>query len=107
MTAEFHRICDDLVRAAMAEDQAFSDLLPRMMGASQQVPVTELTAAMPRLAEGIAQAPPNLGGTPLVERLTEVTAASLAFGKAWEEATGNPPPDMENDQPSQEVLDTV
>lgn len=82
---------------------------------------------MPRLAEGLAEAPPNLGGwlaviggswiehgaeigpfgDALVERLIMVTAAALAFGNAWQEATGGKPPDMEDDRPSQQAVDTV
>lgn len=120
-------VVDDTVRAAIAEDRAFSDLLPRLMRASQTAGPAEMDAALPRLAEGIAEAPPNLGGflavisgawiergadpapvgRAVVQRTGEVTAAALAFANAWEEATGGkPPPDME-DQPSQRVFDTV
>ncbi|MFA1549215.1 hypothetical protein [Actinomadura chokoriensis] len=119
---------EDLVRAAIVEDRTFGDLLPQLMEASRSASPAEMSAALPRLAEGIAQAPPNLGGwlavvsgawiengadpapagRALVYRITEVTAAALAFGKAWEEAAdGKPPPDMQEDQPSQEVFGTV
>ncbi|WP_329518545.1 hypothetical protein [Spirillospora sp. NBC_01491] len=127
MSAAFQRACDELVQAAMVEDQAFSDLLPQLMQASETASPAEKTAAMPRLAEGLAEAPPNLGGwlaviggswiehgaeigpfgDALVERLIMVTAAALAFGNAWQEATGGKPPDMEDDRPSQQAVDTV
>ena len=120
-------LADDIVRAAIAEDRSFGDLLPQLMQASQTAPPAELSAALPRLAEGIAAAPPNLGGflavvsgawiergadpapagLAVVHRITEVTAAALAFANAWEEATGGkPPPDMDG-EPSQEVFGTV
>lgn len=120
-------VADDIVRAAIAEDEAFGELLPQLMQASQTAAPAEMDAALPRLAEGIAQAPPNLGGflaivsgawiedgadpapvgPAVVQRITEVTAAALAFANAWEEATGGePPPDMEG-QPSQQVFGTV
>jgi hypothetical protein len=120
-------LVDDTVRAAIAEDQAFSDLLPQLWQASQTAVPAEMNAALPRLAEGVAEAPPNLGGFLAVisgawiedgadpapvgrivlQRITEVTAAALAFADAWEDAAGGkPPPDMEG-QPSQQVFDTV
>lgn len=127
MTPAFHQVCDELVRAAIAEDQAFGALLPQLMRASETAAPAALSAAMPRLAEGVAQAPPNLGGwlavvagswiengadpnpfgAALVERLTEVTAAALAFGEAWERSGAGDPPGMEGDQPSQRALDVV
>ncbi|TDD72786.1 hypothetical protein [Actinomadura rubrisoli] len=123
----FLQVCDGLVRAALVEDQSFSDLLPQVMRASETASATDKDAAMPRMAEGIAEAPPNLGGwlaviagawiehgadpvpvgRAVVERLTEVTASALAFGSAWEEATGGKPPDMQEEQPSQTIFDTI
>ncbi|MFA1543803.1 hypothetical protein [Actinomadura monticuli] len=121
-------VVEDAVRAAIAEDRSFGDLLPQLMDASRSVSPAEMSAALPRLAEGIAEAPPNLGGwlavlsgawiengadpapagPALVHRITEVTAAALAFGDAWERAAdGKPPPDMQEEQPSQEVFGTV
>lgn len=120
-------VADDAVRAAIIEDRSFGELLPQLMQASQTAGPAEMNAALPRLAEGIAEAPPNLGGflavisgawiengadpTPVgravVHRITEVTAAALAFANAWEQATGGkPPPDMDG-EPSQQVFDTV
>jgi hypothetical protein len=119
-------VVDAIVRAAIAEDQAFGDLLPQLMQASRTAVPAEMDAALPRLAEGIADAPPNLGGflavvsgawiengadpapvgPAVVQRITEVTAAALAFADAWQEATGGEPPDMEG-QPSQQVFGTV
>ncbi len=101
-------LVDDTVRAAIAEDRAFSDLLPQLWQASQTAVPAEMNAALPRLAEGVAEAPPNLGGFlavisgawiedgadpapvgPIVlRRITEVTAAALAFADAWEDAAG-------------------
>ncbi|MBO2451355.1 hypothetical protein J4573_29990 [Actinomadura barringtoniae] len=127
MSQALQHVCDEIVRAAVAEDQVFGELLPRLMQESQNEPPAELNAALPRLAEGIAEAPPNLGGwlavvagswvengadagragTAVVERLVEVTAAALAFGDAWEKAGAGDPPDMEQDQPSQQALDVV
>lgn len=121
-------VVDQIVRAAVVEDQSFSDLLPQLMQASQSASPAEMNAALPRLAEGVAEAPPNLGGwlavvtgawiengadpalagAAVVERVTDVTAAALAFANAWGEAAGGkPPPDMQEEQPSQEVFDTV
>ncbi|MFB4305644.1 hypothetical protein [Actinomadura sp. GTD37] len=121
-------VVEDVVRAAIVEDRSFGDLLPRLMDASRTASPAELTAALPRLAEGIAEAPPNLGGwlavvsgawiengadpgpagRALVHRITEVTAAALAFADAWEQAAdGKPPPDMQQEQPSQDVFGTV
>ncbi|TDC96040.1 hypothetical protein [Actinomadura sp. 7K507] len=122
----FQQRVDDAVRAALAEDRSFGDLLQPLMEATRSASPAELTAALPRLAEGIAEAPPNLGGwlavicgawiengadpapvgPALVRRITEVTAAALAFANAWEEATGQPPPDMEG-RPSQQIVDTL
>ncbi|MFD0685683.1 hypothetical protein [Actinomadura fibrosa] len=127
MSTAFQRLCDELVRASLVEDRSFGDLLPRMMQAAQSASTAEMDAAMPRLAEGIAGAPPNLGGwlavlagawiengadpvpagRAVVERLTDVTASALAFGEAWEEATGGKPPGMEDAQPSQQIVDTL
>ncbi|WP_433464777.1 hypothetical protein [Spirillospora sp. CA-128828] len=122
------QLVDQIVRAAVVEDQSFSDLLPQLMQASQAASPAEMDAALPRLAEGVAEAPPNLGGwlaivtgawiengadpapvgAAVVDRITDVTAAALAFGNAWEAATGGkPPPDMQEEQPSQQVFDTV
>ncbi|WP_412516142.1 hypothetical protein K8Z49_33965 [Actinomadura madurae] len=124
----FQQLVDQIVQAAVVEDRSFSDLLPQLMREAQSTPLAELNAALPRLAEGIAEAPPNLGGwlavltgawieqgadpapvgTAVIERTTDVTAASLSFAKAWEEGSdGKPPPDMEEEKPSQEVFDTV
>ncbi|URM98434.1 hypothetical protein LUW76_31075 [Actinomadura madurae] len=121
-------VVDQIVRAAVVEDQSFSDLLPQLMQASQSASPAEMNAALPRLAEGVAEAPPNLGGwlavvtgawiengadpapagAAVVDRITDVTAAALAFGNAWEEAAGGkPPPHMQEERPSQEVFDTV
>ncbi|QKG24791.1 hypothetical protein [Actinomadura verrucosospora] len=127
MSAALQQVADEIVRAALVEDRSFGDLLPRLMREAQAAPVAAKSAVLPRLAEGIAEAPVNLGGwlavvsgswieegadpdpvgRALVHRLTETTAAALAFGKAWEEATGGKPPDMEEEQPSQQVFDTV
>ncbi|SNS30673.1 hypothetical protein SAMN05443665_1002260 [Actinomadura meyerae] len=119
---------EEAVRAAIAEDRSFGDLLPPLMQAPRTASPAEMTAALPRLAEGIAQAPPNLGGwlavtsgawiengadpapvgPAIVQRTTEVAAAALAFGDAWAEATkGGTPPDMQEEQPSQQAVDTV
>ncbi|MEU9873625.1 hypothetical protein AB0C87_37885 [Actinomadura sp. NPDC048021] len=121
-------LVDQIVRAAVVEDRSFGDLLPQLMQVFQTASPAEMTAAMPRLAEGIAEAPPNLGGwlaivsgawvengadpdpvgAPLVHRISEVTAAALAFANAWDQAAGGkPPPDMQEEQPSQQVFDTV
>lgn len=127
MLEGFPRLIDDLVRAATARDQAFGDLLPRAMRDSQQLPPAELTAALPKIAEGIAQAPPNLGcwlailagawvergaspepaGLAVIETATEVVAAAGEFANAWQKATGAKPPDPEESGPSQEIVNTV
>ncbi|GAA2135644.1 hypothetical protein [Actinomadura napierensis] len=127
MSTAFQQLVDEIVRAALVEDRSFGDLLPRLMQESQSAPAAAKTAALPRLAQGIAEAPVNLGGwlavvsgawiesgadpdpagPAVVHRLTEATAAALAFGNAWEEATGGKPPDMQEEQPSQQVFDTV
>lgn len=127
MSPAFQHLVDALVRAALVEDQAFSDLLPQLMHESQGAPAAAKSAALPRLAEGIAEAPVNLGGWlavmsgawvesgadpapvghAVVHRLTETIAAALAFGDAWQEATGSKPPDMQEEQPSQQIFDTV
>ncbi|MEV4253455.1 hypothetical protein AB0J52_09820 [Spirillospora sp. NPDC049652] len=124
---DFHRACADLVQAAISDNPAFSDLLPQVMGMSQQVAPADLSAALPRVAEGLAKAQPSIGGwlavlagswvesgaapegvgLPLVERATEVFTEALAFARAWKEATGGPPPDMQNDGPSQEIVDVL
>jgi hypothetical protein len=82
---------------------------------------------MARLADGIAEAPPNLGGwlaivtgawiengadpgaagQAVVERINDVTAGALTFANAWRDATGGDPPDMQNEQPSQQIFDTI
>jgi hypothetical protein len=121
-------LADQIVQAALVEDQSFGDLLPQLMQASETASPAEMDAALPRLAEGVAGAPPNLGGwlavvtgawiengagagpvgEAVVHRIAEVTASALAFAKAWEEASdGKPPPGMQEEQPSQEVFDTV
>ncbi|MGI5206501.1 hypothetical protein ACQEU6_33630 [Spirillospora sp. CA-108201] len=120
-------LVDQIVRAAVVEDRSFGDLLPQLMQVFETASPAEMNAAMPRLAEGIAEAPPNLGGwlavvsgawvengadpaplgAPLVHRASEVTAAALAFANAWDQATGGKPPDMQEEQPSQQVFDTV
>ncbi|TDD39777.1 hypothetical protein E1287_02970 [Actinomadura sp. KC06] len=123
-----HQLADQIVRAAVAEDRSFGDLLPQLMEATQTASPAEMNAAMPRMADGIAQAPPNLGGwlaivtgawiengadagspagRAVVDRITEVTSGALAFANAWEEATGGKPPDMQDEQPSQQAVDTV
>lgn len=127
MSAALHQLVDEIVRAALVEDRSFGDLLPRLMGEAQAASAAAKTAALPRLAEGIAEAPVNLGGwlavvsgawiedgadpdpvgLAVVRRLTDAAAAALAFGNAWTEATGGKPPDMEEEQPSQQVFDTV
>lgn len=120
-------IADRIVQAAVVEDQSFGDLLPQLVEAAGTASAAELNAAVPRLGEGIAEAPPNLGGwlavvlgawaekgadpapagPALVARITDVSAAALAFGDAWDKATGGqPPPDMEGN-PSQEVFAAV
>ncbi|MEO3829989.1 hypothetical protein [Actinomadura sp. B10D3] len=124
----FQHLVDRTVQAAMVEDQSFSNLLPQLMQATENASPAEMNAALPRLAEGVTESPPNLGGwlaivtgtwieygagpapvgAAVIERVTEVTAAALAFAKAWEDAAaGKPPPDMQEEQPSQEVFDTV
>ncbi|MBA9001344.1 MULTISPECIES: hypothetical protein [Thermomonospora] len=127
MSEGFPHLIDELVRAAAVEDRAFSDLLPRAMHESQGLSPAELTAVLPRMAEGVAQAPPNLGcwlaimagawvergaspepaGLAVVEAATRVAAAAHAFATAWKEATGGDPPDPEESGPSQEIVDTV
>ncbi|MFC4913700.1 hypothetical protein [Actinomadura gamaensis] len=127
MSEDFLRTCDALVQAAITENPAFSDLLPRLMGMAQQVPPAVLSAALPRLADGLAKAQPSMAGwlavmsgawvengaspepvgLPLVERATQVTTEALAFARAWSEATGDTPPDMEQDAPSQAIVDTI
>ncbi|WP_157431835.1 hypothetical protein [Actinomadura hibisca] len=123
---EFLQLVDATVRAAVAEDQAFSDLMPRLMHASQNVPPTVLTMAMTSMGEGIAAAPPNLGcwlaiiagawaeqgattfgvEEPVLARTLEVARSGVGFADAWRAATGGPPPDPAG-QPSQQVVDTV
>ncbi|NDU75804.1 hypothetical protein GWI34_24720 [Actinomadura sp. DSM 109109] len=123
----FQQLADRIVEAAVVEDRAFSDLLPQLVQASQTASPAEMNAGLPRLAEGIAEAPPNLGGwlavisgsciekgadpdsvgAALVHRISEVTAAALAFANAWDQATGGKPPDMQEGEPSQEIFDTV
>ncbi|GAA4234005.1 hypothetical protein GCM10022254_37820 [Actinomadura meridiana] len=120
-------LVDQLVRAAVIEDRSFDGLLPQLMEASRTASPTEMGAAMPRMADGIAEAPPNLGGwlaivtgawiengadpgaagPAVVERITDVTAGALTFANAWQEATGGAPPDMEGEQPSQQIFDTI
>lgn len=124
---QLDRLADQIVRAAVVEDRSFGDLLPRLMEASQTATPDEMDAAMPRMADGIAEAPPNMGcwlalvtgawiengadpgaaGQAVVHRITDVTSAALTFAHAWEEATGGAPPDMQDGQPSQQILDTV
>ena len=55
-------LVDQIVRAAVIEDRSFDGLLPQLMEASRTASPTEMDAAMPRMADGIAEAPPNLGG---------------------------------------------
>ncbi|TNY38854.1 hypothetical protein [Thermomonospora catenispora] len=127
MLEGFPRLIDDLVRAAVTRDQAFGDLFPRVMQEAQGLPPAELTAALPAMAEGIAQAPPNLGcwlavmagawvergaspepaGLAVIETATGVAAAAHEFANAWQKATGSEPPDPEESGPSQEIVDTV
>ncbi|HEU4955135.1 MAG TPA: hypothetical protein VFT28_11195, partial [Gemmatimonadales bacterium] len=127
MSQAFHQICDQTVQAALVEDQAFSDLLPRLMDEARRVPPRELSRAMPRMAQGIAESPPNLGGwlavlagawvengadpdpvgPAVVARTVEVAAAAVAFAGAWEESAGGKPPHMKEERPSQQVLDVV
>ncbi|WP_131735739.1 hypothetical protein [Actinomadura roseirufa] len=127
MSAAFSHVVDELVRAAIVEDQSFSSLLPQTMREAEAATAADLSAVMPRLAEGITEAPPNLGGwlavlggawiengadpsaagRAVVARLAEVAAAAIAFGETWEEATGGKPPGMEDEQPSQQIFDTV
>ncbi|MFC5184419.1 hypothetical protein [Actinomadura harenae] len=124
---DFHRACDALVQAAIDDNPAFSGLLPQVMGMSQQVSAADLSAALPRIADGLGKAQPSLGGwlsilsgswvengaapegigLPLVERATEVFGEADAFARAWSEATGSTPPDMEDDGPSQEIVDIL
>lgn len=124
---DFHRACDDLVQAAINDNPAFSDLLPQVMGMSQQVGPADLSTALPRIAEGLAKAQPSLGGwlsvlsgswvengaspeaigLPLVERATEVFTEAVVFARAWNDATGSTPPDMQDDAPSQEIVDVL
>ncbi|TDD68683.1 hypothetical protein E1293_36700 [Actinomadura darangshiensis] len=121
-------IADQIVRAALVEDQTFGELLPQLMQATQTASPAELNAALPRLAEGIAEAPPNLGGwlavvtgacveqgadpapagAAVVDRIVDVAAAAMAFADAWEQSAGGRPlPSMQDEQPSQQIFDTV
>ncbi|MFI0454239.1 hypothetical protein [Actinomadura sp. 6N118] len=124
--SDFLRHVDATVQAAVAEDQAFSDLMPRLMSESQGAPATVLNMAMMKMGEGIAAAPPNLGcwlaviagswvengatvfgvGEPVLDRLLGVAESGVAFAAAWQKATGRQPPDPEG-QPSQQIVDTV
>ncbi|RFU41144.1 hypothetical protein DZF91_13385 [Actinomadura logoneensis] len=124
---DFHRACADLAQAAINENPAFSDLMPQVMGMSQQVSPADLSAALPLIAEALPKAQPSLGGwlavlsgswvesgaaaepvgLPLVERAGEVFAEAVAFARAWKEATGGTPPDMQDDGPSQEIVDVL
>ncbi|GAA3964704.1 hypothetical protein GCM10023085_54060 [Actinomadura viridis] len=116
-----------MVRAATAEDQAFSDLMPQVMKESQGLPPVVLNLAMMKMGEGIAAAPPNLGcwlaimagawvengattfgvEQPLLDRTIEVADSGVAFADAWRAATGNDPPSPSGGQPSQEIVDTL
>ncbi|RAY15189.1 hypothetical protein DPM19_10730 [Actinomadura craniellae] len=127
MSQVFHQLCEETVQAALVEDQSFGSVLPRLIDEARHVPAPVLSAALPRLAQGVAEAPPNLGGwlavcagawvengadpdpvgTAIVDRLTEVAAAALAFADAWEAATGDKPPHMQEEQPSQHALNVV
>ncbi|MEU5876735.1 hypothetical protein [Spirillospora sp. NPDC047279] len=124
--SDFLQQVDATVRAAVAEDQAFSDLMPRLMNDSRGVPTTVLNTAMTTMGEGIAAAPPNLGcwlaiiagawvengattfgvEEPVLDRLLAVARDGVAFAESWKRATGGAPPHPDG-QPSQEIVDTV
>ncbi|GAA2447276.1 hypothetical protein GCM10010191_75630 [Actinomadura vinacea] len=126
MSDTFLQRVDAMVRAATAEDQAFSDLMPQIMSESQGLPPVVLNMAMMKMGEGIAAAPPNLGcwlaimagawvengattfgvAEPVLAKTIEVATASGEFADAWRTATGNEPPGPDG-QPSQEIVDTV
>src|SRR4051794_28567037 len=102
MSTALHQVVDEIVRAALVEDRSFGDLLPRLMREAQTASTAAKAAALPRMAEGVAEAPVNLGGWlavvsgawiedgadpdpvghAVVHRLTETTAAALAFADA-------------------------
>ncbi|GAA1590272.1 hypothetical protein GCM10009678_85810 [Actinomadura kijaniata] len=125
--SEILQLLDATVRAAVAEDQAFSDLMPRLMHESQQAPPAVLTMGMTRLGEGIAAAPPNLGcwlaiiagawaengaatfgvDEPVLRALLAVAETSAAFEEAWRSASGAPVPSPVEGAPSQEIVNTV
>ncbi|RFS86121.1 hypothetical protein D0T12_05700 [Actinomadura spongiicola] len=121
-------LVDQIVWAAVTEDRSFGDLLPQLMEASKTAPPAEMNDAMPRMAEGIAEAPANLAGwlaiisgawietgadpviagLAVVQRITDVISGALTFANAWEEAAGGkPPPDMHEEKPSQHIFDTI
>ncbi|MFC9971245.1 hypothetical protein ACFVH6_10160 [Spirillospora sp. NPDC127200] len=124
--SEFLQHVDATVRAAVAEDQVFSDLMPRLMSQSQGVPPAVLNTAMASMGEGVAAAPPNLGcwlaiiagawveqgattsgvEEPVLAKLLEVARGGVEFADAWRAATGGPPPGPEG-QPSRRIVDTV
>ena len=126
MSETFLRRVDAMVRAAAAEDQAFSTLMPQVMNEAQGLPPSVLNSAMGRLAEGIATAPPNLAcwlavmagawvehgagasgvDEPVLARTLEVASASAEFAAAWRRAGRGDPPDP-GGQPSQEIVDTL
>ncbi|MQY06152.1 hypothetical protein [Actinomadura macrotermitis] len=127
MDQGFLQHVDATVHAAVTEDQAFGELMPRLMQWSQSVPVPVLNMAMTKMGEGIAAAPPNLGSFlaviagawveqgattfgvdgPVLARTFEVAAIAAGFAAAWRGATGGAPPDPERDGPSQRIVDTV
>ncbi|MBW8485131.1 hypothetical protein [Actinomadura parmotrematis] len=127
MDQSFLQHVDATVRAAVAEDPAFGELMPRMMQWSQEAPPTILTAAMMKMGEGVRDAPPNLGSIlaviagawvengaasfPADEAVIARTVANadvcVAFAGAWRGATGEPLPHPSNDQPSQRIVDLL
>ncbi|MEW2355272.1 hypothetical protein [Spirillospora sp. NPDC029432] len=127
MNDQFLQRVHAMVRAATAEDQAFSDLMPQVMRESQDLPPVVLNLAMMKMGEGIAAAPPNLGcwlaimagswvemgattfavDEPVLNKTLEVAEASVAFAEAWEKAGAGNPPDPSADQPSQQIVDTI
>jgi hypothetical protein len=127
MNENFLQRVDAMVRAAMTEDQAFSDLMPQVMRESQDLPPVVLNMAMMKLGEGVAAAPPNLGcwlaimagawvengattfavDRPVLDKALEVAGTAAAFAETWRKATGGEPPDPVEGRPSQEIVDTL
>ncbi len=113
--------------AALDNDPAFTELLNRLIVESDGLPPAELTAALPPIANAIANTSPGLSGwlslvcgswieggadpdpvgAVIVDRTARVANAAVLFADAWTAAGGGPLPDMEQDQPTAEILGVV